>query len=146
MKYYSSTSGNIECGYQLWFGFQFDGNPAMKKVGDPLRFGSDEYHVIGSDMDQVDLDNSWGAETSHPDRSKGYLAPANYENGSNYISRWYAPTGSYLRGNLDSNILFDDGRVERYPNVKPTDPRMGRVPYNRSNQFFPNRFAQIPLN
>lgn len=149
MSYYSATSFNIECAYQLWFGFQFDGYGSMKQVGDALEHGGNEYHVIGGDFDQIDLDNAWGSETAHPDWSKGYLAPVTKMGRGDYLTRWYAPTGEYvMRGNLDNNYLFDDGHVERFSNVKApdSDSRMGRVPYNRSLEKYPNRFTQIPLN
>lgn len=110
--------------YHMFFGFQFVGYRGMIKLGDRLEYAGDSYSILAADLDRQKITGDAFAN-SHPDAAGRLTSLAIQDaqaggsgaaqgGGDTTLSSWWGPA----RGLVDKNVLFIDGSVERYNDVK----------------------------
>jgi prepilin-type N-terminal cleavage/methylation domain-containing protein len=157
----SGVSEQVFASMDLWFGWRIDGEQAMRRIGDRWTYNGQSFSVLASDSDTFDYDR-W-VQSSHPDRS-GTLRPwvLKYQTDSVdgveagvpglalTLSRWVR-SGGALRGEIDSNAVFDDGSVRRYDRVAShrsgrPDDRMAAVPWISDLSTADRQFTHVPAD
>lgn len=137
--------------YQLWLGYQFQGEQAMRRIGDRWTFTEQgvvsRFSVLATDALQADPPTSGGTTYSSHSPLEGGMAGQSFDhqtflehygstpdgvfggtltlNHSYTFSRWigpYNPTALF-----DNNFAMADGSVGRLDGVTVADPRMSGV-------------------
>lgn len=127
MDIQNSTATNIRIGYARYWGTGYENLQQMKKAGQPLEFGTNEFRVLASDyMEEITTGRSFG---SHPDSQD--ILQMQETNSPTLSSRYGASKGGTNRGQLDLNFVFDDGHAITMWNIMTDDPRLVKIPKKR---------------
>jgi prepilin-type N-terminal cleavage/methylation domain-containing protein len=159
----TTRSDHISSNYELFAGWGFEGNPAMRKIGDRLVFhnplapqsGPRRYDVIAGDRNIIQ--GFTDVQSSHPD-STGKLTLMIRQDGPDL---WKHPTARITtalwwtdqgidRGSVDNNFAATDTSVQRFNGIEADhdESEIGRVPiyYDADNGAWPLGWSYVPLN
>jgi prepilin-type N-terminal cleavage/methylation domain-containing protein len=140
----------------LWFGYGFQGQTPMRKLGDRMTWSETDivkgepvswrFDVLASDRDSINITGAAGApiagdvQCTHPNADGvGHdyvIENGQYEWGLKFsLSFWDSDAG---RGLVDLNFACGDGSVRRHDKVAWNDDEMARVP--EANLSPPNAY------
>jgi len=129
-----SQATSTYASYYLWFGWWYDGQRRMARIGDRFTWNGYGYSVIASDINIM-----WDtqARSNHPDRDPAKMWGLVLDQGDDpwrdgdstmTISTWRL-TGTPERGLLDNNFAYQDGSVRRVDAIAWNgDSRLREVP------------------
>lgn len=145
--------------YDLWFGWSWTGEKAMKRLGDGFTYGGTRFDLLVSDHEGM-FGNANGFLTTHPDRDGGLSqvvvqnepVPISGDVGHPTVSATWSFWAGNTRGAMDRNFAHADGSVRRVDSVtwpqtgviEETEERMVVVPMYRASTNFPPRRMQLP--
>jgi len=153
IAYPKATHGYMP--YSIWFGWFFDGEKRMKKLGDRFTWAGDAFDLLVSDWDFANPGQNYAS--AHPDaddlmsnvvRDDQQLETrlvgvgTGVESGARFsLSSWEAI--GVKRGAVDLKFGSADGSVARYDGVTYDEvergKRMVQVPWSRNAQHNPSQ-------
>jgi prepilin-type N-terminal cleavage/methylation domain-containing protein len=126
--------------YNLWFGWRWLPTlSGMFKIGDRWEWNDDKFNILVSDRDEYDVASPGYSDTSHPDEDRilnnriyqGFKATganAAVTAGTNFWASSWVVGGTYKRGKMDMNFLFQDLSVICERRLAWDDQRLAEVP------------------
>jgi prepilin-type N-terminal cleavage/methylation domain-containing protein len=172
VDYDSPQASIVFSSYYLWFGFQYNGEKGMRRIGDRFSWTDGtiggnpivrRFNLLVSEHDAVDTQDTQ-VHGNHPDRDGvmqhqvvqdgqvelGFATPPDAIGASGFqwtVARWFN-TATEQRGELDMNFLSDDGSVARIDSVRWDEGRLGdrvvRVPHHHDANRWDGQWAHLP--
>jgi prepilin-type N-terminal cleavage/methylation domain-containing protein len=117
----ANALNDLVSSYSLMYGFWYHGESrGMLRVGDTLPWAGNTFSVLAMDFDYGNSASE--RRSAHPERGGGVLYQTTDTQAGESIpfeSYWYFFGGP--RASIDSNVLYDDGRVETISNRSEFD-------------------------
>ncbi len=147
-----TVSQGVWADYNLYFGWGFDGEKTMSRLGDVWTDSGEPFQVVACDRDLVMPQRQNGAgelQSSHPDRSQAMDLYTIQDSAGLWgqvvctISLWQK-FKAYKRSEIDQNFALQEGAVLSIRDVTYDDDRLTKVHTWADNHEFPGAYSQMP--